>query len=173
MGLHIENPDGTVERKETTIRGYEQDDTWLTEQKSLRNRGVGLLDDNPTVAAYLRAWLQDSVKGTVQPVTYKHHTRIVENHIIPVLGPLKMKQLTPRHVERLGAVKREEGLALSTRRHIHTTLKKGLGLAHAYGVIPTNPAAYVKPPKGRRDGSPRAGAPRPSLGRPRPTPRFW
>ena len=152
VGLHIEHPDGTLERKETTIRGYEKADAWLTEQKSLRNRGVVLLDDNPTVAEYLRAWLTDSVKGTVQPVTFKHHKRIVENHIVPVLGAVKMKQLTPRHVERLGAVKREEGLALSTRRHVHTTLKKGLGLAHAYGVIPTNPAAYVKPPKGRGEG---------------------
>lgn len=153
-GLHIEHPDGTVERKETTIRGYAKADAWLTEQKSLRNRGVVLLDENPTVAAYLRAWLKDSVKGTVQPVTLKHHTRIVENHIIPVLGSLKMRQLTPRHVERLNAVKRDAGLALSTRRHIHTTLKKGLGLAHAYGVIHTNPAAYVKPPKGRGDRPP-------------------
>ena len=133
-GLHIEHPDGTLERRETTIRGYAKADAWLTEQKSLRNRGVVLLDENPTVADYLRAWLEDSAKVAVQPVTFKHHTRIVDNHVIPVLGAVKMKQITPRHVERMGAVKREEGLA------------------HAYGVIPTNPAAYVKPPKGRGDG---------------------
>ena len=118
---------------------------------------------------YLRAWLADSVKGTVQPVTFKHHRRIVENHIVPVLGAVKMKQLTPRHVERLGAVKREEGLALSTRRHVYTTLKKGSAWPTPTGSYPPTPRPMSSPRRVEGRDRPRRGAPRRSRRYPKPS----
>lgn len=153
VGLHIEHPDGTVERRSTTKKRRSDAQSWLTEQMSQRSQGLIVSNENPRLSVYLRAWLKETVEGTVAPVTYKHYGRMVENHIIPVLGGVKIKELTPRHVQHLHSVKYKESLALGTRRHIHVALKKALSQAHAWNDIPTNPAAYVKPPRGRANGS--------------------
>ncbi len=162
VGLHVPGPDGTLKRKATTRKSRPEADAWLTEQKKMRGDGVMLSDDNPPLSQYLSAWLEDSVRGSVSALTYKHYKRDVKNHVAPVLGRVKIKALTPRHIQRLHALKRDEGLSVASRRHIHVTLKKALNQAAAWGQIPANPAAFVKPPKGASyDGSERADRIRP------------
>ena len=152
VGLHVYMPDGTTRRRATIRKTRAGADRWLTEQKASRNAGIIIGDDNPRFSSYLSVWLEDSVRGSVKPVTYKHYRRMVKNHISPVLGGVKIKALTPRHIQRLHAMKRDQGLSVATRRHIHTTLKKALSQATAWGDIPTNPAATIKPPGGRSEG---------------------
>ncbi len=153
VGLHLHLPDGTTKRKSTTRKKRADAAKWLNKQKSMRDDGVILSNENPPLAIYLQAWLEDSVRVEVKAVTYKHYRRMVKNHISPVLGGVKVKAVTPRHIQRLHAIKRDEGLSLATRLHVHTTIRKALAQAHAWGDIPTNPAALVKPPKGHVEGS--------------------
>src|SRR5215204_337198 len=47
---------------------------------------------------YLDRWLSDSVKDTVRDTTFERYEQIVRVHIKPILGPLKLKDLTPTHV---------------------------------------------------------------------------
>lgn len=72
-------------------------------------------------------------------------------HIIPALGRLKLKNLTPAHVRGLYRSKLDEGLASRTVQYIHRTLSKALKQAVDDGLIPRNAAASVKPPQARRD----------------------
>lgn len=147
VGLHIPGPNGEMVRKATIIKRSADADAWLTREKAARDGGAVLTGENPRLSAYLSVWLEDSVRGSVAAVTYKHYRRMVENHIVPVLGSVKIKALTPRHVQRLHAIKRDEGLSVATRRHVHITLSKALSQAAAWGEIPANPAAVVKLPK--------------------------
>jgi integrase len=97
-----------------------------------------------TLAEYMPFWLENTVRVNVRPATYQHHKRISRNHILPTLGNQKMIDLTADHVQTLHAAKFDAGYALSTRRHIHTTLKAALDQAVRFGHLPFNAAASVR-----------------------------
>lgn len=153
VGLHIEHPDGTIERKATTRKKRADAASWLQEQLALRSTGVTVGKQNPTLARYTDAWLEDSVRGSVSIRTYKFYKGIAKRYIKPQIGGVKMKSLTPRMVQHLYALHRDAGFSVGTRRHVHTTLNKMLRQAAQWGDIHANPAAYVKVPKGRMDDS--------------------
>jgi integrase len=56
-------------------------------------------DENVTVDEYLDAWLKGSVYGSVRRSTYDRDTNLVNNHIKPGLGGLKLKKLNSAHVQ--------------------------------------------------------------------------
>jgi integrase len=68
--------------------------------EALENRAQGLVFDagSITVEEYLTSWLKDSVKGTVHVNTYEVHRHMIEPHIIPTLGRIKLRDLNPVHV---------------------------------------------------------------------------
>lgn len=147
VGLHVEHADGTVERRATTRKKRSDAAAWLHEQTSLRTDGIILGRENPTISEYADIWLEDSVRGASSIRTYKFYKSVVKCHIKPGIGGVKIKDLTPRRIQYLYATERDAGLSVATRRHTHTTLKKMLSEATQFKDIPSNPAAYVKPPK--------------------------
>ncbi len=54
-----------------------------------------------TVGEYLERWHLDSVRDTVRQRTYEGYTHVVERHIVPSLGRVKLKVLTLAHVRGL------------------------------------------------------------------------
>ena len=52
-----------------------------------------------TVDEYLDVWLKGSVQGSVRQSTYDRDTNLVNNHIKPILGGLKLKKLNSAHVQ--------------------------------------------------------------------------
>jgi integrase len=74
---------------------------------------------------------------------------MAERHIIPTLGCLKLKNLTPAHVRGLYRERLDSGLSPRTVQYVHTTLNKALKQAVADGLIPRNAAASVKAPRPR------------------------
>src|SRR5215207_4324056 len=80
--------------------------------KAMAERDNGLVFDagKLTIGEYLSSWLNDSVKGSVKPVTFESYERLVRVHIVPALGRLKLKALTPLHVRRLYREKLDAGL---------------------------------------------------------------
>jgi len=76
---------------------------------------------------------------------------MVERHIIPTLGRMKLQNLTPAHVRGLYRERLDSGLSPRTVQYAHTTLNKALKQAVADGLIPRSPAASVKAPRPRRE----------------------
>src|SRR5215210_2545610 len=68
--------------------------------KAMADRDSGLVFDagSLTVGEYLERWLKDSVRGTVRTSTYERHEQIVRTHLMPALGRIRIKNLTPTHV---------------------------------------------------------------------------
>lgn len=116
-----------------------------------RDSGLVFDGDNLKVEEYLERWLFDSVQDTVRPTTYERYEQIVRTHIRPVLGGMKLKNVTPAHVRGLYREKLEEGLSPRTVQYIHVTLHKALKQAVADGFIPRNATEAVKPPQVRRE----------------------
>jgi integrase len=65
--------------------------------KAMADRDSGLIfdADNLTVREYLTRWLADSVRGSVKPITFESYERLVQGHIVPALGQVKVKSLSP------------------------------------------------------------------------------
>src|SRR5919112_24813 len=72
---------------------------------------------------------------------------MVEPHIVPALGRLKLKDLSPAHVRRFYREKLDSGLSSATVCKMHSVLRKALKQAVMDGLIPRNPTDTVRPPK--------------------------
>jgi integrase len=120
--------------------------------EALGNRAQGLVFDagTLTVGEYLGRWLKDSVRGTVRVSTYEVTRHMVEPHIIPALGRIKLKDLNSAHVRGFYREKLDSGLSAATVRKMHGALHKALKQAVSDGLIPRNVCEAVKPPKVER-----------------------
>ena len=96
---------------------------------------------------YLTRWLEDSVKDTVRRSTFAQYQSVVNCHIIPALGRLQLKAVTPAHARSLYREKLESGLSPRTVQYVHVTLHKALKQAVMDGLLPRNVADAVKAPQ--------------------------
>jgi integrase len=115
-----------------------------------RNSGITYDAGKLTVEEHLRQWLSDSVRDTVRRSTYERYESIVRVHLIPTIGRIKLKTLTPAHVRGLYRAKLDVGLAPRSVLHIHRTLSKALKQAVMDGLIPRNIADAVKAPQAHK-----------------------
>ena len=104
-------------------------------------------DENMSVGEYLDVWPKGSVRGSVRQSTYDRDTNLVNNHIKPVLGSLKLKKLNSAHVQNFYRDRLDAGLSASTVRKLPDILRRGLAQAVDWHLTPRNVAAVVKPPR--------------------------
>ena len=137
--------------KRKTLYGKTRSEVAAKLSKALADREGGLTYDagKQTVGEYLARWLSNSVRDTVRQRTYERYESIVRVHLVPSIGPVKLKTLTPDHVRGLYREKLDSGLASQTVLHIHRVLSKALKQAVDDGLIPRNAAAFVKSPQPR------------------------
>lgn len=140
-------------RKRKTVYGKTRAEVAKKLAKALSDRDGGLVFDDKglTVKEYLERWLNDSVKGSVKQRTFENYAYVVRLHLVPTLGHIKLKALTPAHVQSLYRAKQDSGLSARTVRLVHTTLHKALKQAVRWGLVPRNVTEAVVPPKLSRD----------------------
>ena len=121
-------------------------------------QGIDLTEQSRmTLAEWLERWL-GQMSATLRPGTLEHYRRDMENHVIPYLGKKMLSQVTAADLRKLydtlkksGRVKprsgQDRGLSSATVHGIHTTLHHALRAAVEQGLIPTNSADEVGPPK--------------------------
>jgi integrase len=102
------------------------------------------------VEEYLERWLKDFVRGTVRPSTFEVHRHMIQPHIVPALGRLKLKDLNSVHVRGFYREKLDSGLSAATVRKMHSVLRKALKQAVLDGLVPRNVCEAVKLPKVER-----------------------
>jgi integrase len=100
-----------------------------------------------TVGEYLDKWLKGSVRGSVRKSTFDRYEMAVRVHIKPVLGRLKLKKLTPAHVQSLYQDKLDAGFAPASVNKLHVVLYKALSQAVEWHMVPRNVAKVVKAPR--------------------------
>jgi integrase len=139
-------------RKRKTLYGKTRQEVAAKLARALSDREGGLIFDAEglKLGEYLGRWLEDSVKGTVRNTTYERYEQITRMHIVPMLGAIKLKALTPTHVRGLYKEKLSS-LSPRTVQYIHVMLHKALKQAVSDGLIPRNATEAVKPPQVRRE----------------------
>lgn len=100
-----------------------------------------------TVAAWLRRWLSEK---EIRPKTVDAYRSVIEGHLIPALGAVKLAQLTSAHVQtffanavKTGAPSRQMQIAL-------IALNQALRNARKLGLVDRNVAEDQEAPKHRK-----------------------
>jgi integrase len=121
--------------------------------KALADRDGGLVfdADNQKLGEYLGRWLNDSVRGSVKPVTYESYARLVRVHIVPALGSLKLRALSPAHLQGFYRAKLDSGLSPRTVQYLHAVLHRALKQAVRWGLVTRNVSEAVDPPRVHRE----------------------
>ena len=161
-----DNGQGSIHRWRDRWRGYLSSDSGkrkyvygrtegevrmkLDKARGERDGGVLVTGRSPKLATYLAGWLEDSVKPSVRPWTYKGYEALVRVHIVPELGNVTLEKLTPQHVQRLMNKKLQQGLAPKTIQYMRGVLRTALGQAHRWGMVSRNVAALVDGPRVER-----------------------
>ncbi len=117
----------------------------LNQALSEVSRGLVYDDKGTTVEKHIEDWLAAS-KGTVRIRTWERYEQICRRHIVPELGHLKLRNLTPMLVQNLY---REKLKVLSPRtvQYVHVTLHRALSLAVRWNLVPRNVTDLVDPPR--------------------------
>ena len=96
--------------------------------RAITERDSGLVFDagNLTVAEYMDRWLRESARNRLRPKSYEDYTGLAQRHIVPALGHVKLKKLTPLHVQHFYGAKLESGLSKRTVEYLHAVLHSAL-----------------------------------------------
>ena len=87
------------------------------------------------------------MKPSVHSVgTYNMYRIVVEKHVIPSLGYVRLQQLKPQQVQSFYARKLKEGLGQKRVRGIHAVLHKALENAVKWSLVGRNVCDAVNPP---------------------------
>ena len=109
----------------------------------------GLVSDggNVKLSDYLDRWLNDSVRGSVKPVTHDSYKMLVNKHVVPALGNVGLSKLTPAHLQGFYRTKLDEGLSPRTVQYLHVVLHRALKQALRWALVTRNVAEAVDPPR--------------------------
>jgi integrase len=122
----------------------------LTKAMADRDGGLAFDAGNLRVSEYLARWLADSVRGSVKPITFESYERLVRLHIVPAVGRVKLKNLTPAHLQGFYRDRLDAGLSPRTVQYLHVLLHRSLKQALRWNLVPRNVAEAVDPPKVHR-----------------------
>lgn len=113
-----------------------------TEARKLLTRAMNDVDNdsymdetNMTVAQWLDTWLNDYVQ--VRPSTWKRYELDIRRHINPVLGKIKLKELTAMQVQRLYS-SRKDTMTPKSIYNLHGVLHNALKVAVNMDLIRQN-----------------------------------
>jgi integrase len=107
-------------------------------------RAADLDPSGQTLAAYLRSWLKglaDARHARVRPRTLEFYTAVIEQHVIPTLGTIRLDRLGERQVQ--AWLDAEPGSARSVY-HYRAVLRRALNVAVRQRILARNPAIAVE-----------------------------
>ncbi|MDB0018665.1 site-specific integrase, partial [bacterium] len=98
-----------------------------------------------TLSSWLDEWLKRQT--TLQPSTLRRYALDVRQHISPLMGELRVSDVTPQDIHEWLTAIQSRGLSPTSARHSLAVLRSALADAQRRGVVDVNPAQIVQPPR--------------------------
>jgi len=147
-------PDPKKQRKSVMGKTQKEVKDKLKAALAELNDGAPLLvNDNPTVEEWLPHWLSEYRISDLRDGTYESYERHIKANIIPIIGHIRLKDLTGAHIQqmynKLQESKSKGGYSLSgaTVVKIKNILSKALQQAITNKIIRNNPLLETNAPK--------------------------
>lgn len=144
----------TGKTKPKWVGGYENKASALLARDKAR---VALKENNYveptdlTLGAWLTKWITTIHSKHLKATSYDSYLKVINNHLIPGLGDIKLSKLKPSHIDRFYSemltkqTKHGELLKPRVAQYAGAILKKSLRYAvEVEGLIAINPASRVK-----------------------------
>ncbi|WP_287153172.1 site-specific integrase [Candidatus Solincola tengchongensis] len=109
----------------------------------------GRKEENPTLSEFSRSFLE-AKKDELKPSTLKDYSEVVHNHILPILGRLRLKEITPLEVQEFLLRLQEKGVSSATTGKVYRVLKVILRRAVALELLDRDPTVGISPPRVER-----------------------
>lgn len=135
----------TGKRKTKYGKTQKEVKAWLQAQRESVSKGIYTESDHVTLSTYLQQYMEGQV-NSLRPKTVESYTYLIEKHINPELGNVKLSQLRPDHLQALYTKKINEGLSKRTVQYIHAVLHKSLNQALRWNLVSRNVSDLVDPP---------------------------
>jgi hypothetical protein len=129
----ISLPNGKRKRKRSKRQKMVKD--WLLEQRKAVQENRVLPDEQLLYTNFLDRYFSDVATHTLKPKTLNTYRYLIENHIKPDLGKIKLVQIKPEDLQSLYARKLDSGLSPKTVKHIHSLIRRTLNQALQWNII--------------------------------------
>jgi len=146
---HGKDEAGKRVRTFTTVDTQPEARQIATEFNFSQQRGLLVKPTDVTLAEHLRYWMRVDVMNNCQETTVYGYSNIIEHHVIPSIGRLRLQELQPAILQNYYQQLIEKGLSANTVRRHHALLKTALDFALRQQLVFRNVADAVTQPKKR------------------------
>lgn len=136
-----------AQKELTKLQGQQDTGTYVAPTKvSLKEYLLGTAKDfdNPEEHE-TTGWLGGKLNLSAK--TRREYKARMEKDVIPVLGHLRLENITALHIQNLVAGMQKRGLSPRTLEYTHTILSQSFSFVVRSGLLPRNPAQYIELPK--------------------------
>jgi len=148
LNLGTDPQTGKRKQQWVTVRGTKKDaERRLSALLNQLDSGTLVKPDKITVGEYLQQWLTDYAELNCSPKTIESYRQLINAHLIPELGNIKLIELEARHLQVMFAKKKENGLSTRTVRYLYNLISQVLSYAIKQGVLNRNVAQNTQPPR--------------------------
>ena len=99
-------------------------------------------------------WMAEYAAQRLEPTTVSTYEALLEKHVLPSLGHLKLSRIQPAHLNKLyNAMLKERrdgrpgGYSPTTVKRVHALISSIMGTAVKWNIVLDNPCERVSPPK--------------------------
>lgn len=138
-----------LERRQVWRSGFENRKAAEAELRQYLHRvetGGDPFPEEMTYREYSARWLEHE-RNNLRPRTFAWYSQVTRDHILPLLGELRLDRIRPAHVAAVLDAMAARELSARSQVGARAVLSSSLRRAMAWGLIPTNPVAAVRPPK--------------------------
>lgn len=107
-------------------------------------------DADLTCGRWLDYWVESVKRTTIAPSTYESYRGLIDRHLIPTLGALRLSELNYSNIDGLHQHLLGRGLSVSTIKQARSVLGQALRVARQRGKITRNVIAETDPPRAPR-----------------------
>ena len=97
-----------------------------------------------TFAVFAEQFLA-AAEPTLRPASFRRYADLLNNHIIPQLGRIRLQKLTPFDLQRLYADRLSYGLSPTSVHHVHVMVFRVLKQAYRWGMVPRWSTRHAAP----------------------------
>jgi integrase len=154
--FELYSPDGKRRRKVVSARTEKECQQKLEKAKREFGGKAAQVLTPMTTAQWLEKWMTEIVPGTRRPKTAKGYKSVVDNHLTPALGKVKLAKVTPTIARNAYAAiaqkpknpRQPDGPRLSATyvNNCHNILSAALADAVREGLLPSNPVEDMRAP---------------------------
>ena len=134
-------------RYSRTVRGTRKDAQEELQRLMREMSPMAGVPSREHLSEYLAYWHKTMCVPFSAPTTAETYHALLRNLVIPRIGPIRLRDLRPMHVQSLYSELVQESYAPMTVRMVHGILHKALEQAVIWGLIPSNPADHIKVPR--------------------------